>query len=116
MPDLTDAEIVAACARAMGIQLCSSVLDALPLWAHRKWPDPDDSGGIYIYDPRTNKAQVFDLVERLRLRVNSLKEVLWEVSTDPREDLAQSAVSANLQRAICTCAAAAQLAKEKANG
>lgn len=111
MSDLTDAEIVAACARAMGIELI------------------DDCGVLWVagfidaveYSPLTDRAQAMELVEKLRLRVigsgppySRAADPVWIVEQGGNRGEARDT---NLLRAICLCAARVRIEKEKnANG
>lgn len=108
MADLTDTEIVAACARASQIEYrrcCGS-------------PECNDKN-LYIdhgvYNPLTDRAQAMELVEKLRLAITPLTGgwlVVGKISGG-----AVDADEHELLRAICLCAARVQIEKEKnANG
>ena len=102
MADLTDTEIVAACARAMGFL-----------------PDPNFSGGVQEYrlngikfNPLTDRAQAMELVEKLHLFVGwSPLSNMWSVT--PHNASEPEGYDSNLLRAICLCAARVQIEKEK---
>lgn len=67
-----------------------------------------------IPDPLHDDAQAMALVKRLRLDVQSLKEVQWLVSCPKRDALAEYVKDADLNRAIVYCVAAMQQAKNSA--
>jgi len=75
MADLTDAEIIAACARAVGRRY----------WNHQWLPGTietsDDGTGrcAYIYNPLTDRAQAMELVDRFRLNIEALEVNSWYV-------------------------------------
>ena len=109
MAELTDQEIVAACARAIGVQ-------PHPMWNAAKWPTPDFFGTHGVFNPLTDRAQAMELVEKLGMSIEFDDEMKtwfasqWSDSNVCIED-------ANLLRAICLCAARVQIEKEKnANG
>ena len=113
MAELTDQEIVAACARAMGQDLftdsCGQVwVGATALEAYRSEK---------LYDPLTDRAQALELVEKLRLRVigsgppySRAADPVWIVEQGGNRGEARDT---NLLRAICLCAARVQIEKEK---
>lgn len=110
MPDLTDTEIVAACARAMGHVDGESML-----WMEHEGCWVLNDGKNSRWRPLTDRAQAMELVEKLRLRIAPyVSKNLWLAETQ----FERGGVSdANLLRAICLCAARVQLEKEKnANG
>ena len=56
MAELTDQEIVAACARAIGVQ-------PHPMWNAAKWPTPEFLGTHGVFNPLTDRAQAMELGE-----------------------------------------------------
>ena len=104
---MDDLEITRLCAEAMGLGPSSDcVVSGVIL---KTPPAPNTS---HHYDPLHYDAQCMALVKRFRLRVNSLKDVLWEVETDPRDDLHQDVAHADLNTAIVYCVAYMQAAKK----
>ena len=102
--ELTDQEIVAACARAMGMKPFLQC-EHLPL------------GGFY--NPLTDRAQAMELVIRLGMCIepNGFPPVSWTLRGWMCTKRAWNTVTnKDLLRAICLCAARVQLEKEKGNG
>ena len=112
MADLTDKEIVAACARAIGVQ-------PHPMWNAAKWPTPDFFGTHGVFNPLTDRAQAMELVIRLGMCIepNGFPPVSWTLRGWMCTKRAWNTVTnKDLLRAICLCAARVQLEKEKGNG
>ena len=103
MAELSDQEIVAACARAVGIKVYE---------LHGKlWCD-FRAVGSQFYSPITDRAQAMELVEKLHLFVGwSPRSNKWAVT--PHNDTGPEGYDSNLLRAICLCAACVQIEKEK---
>ena len=102
MTELSDKEIVAACARAIGVQ-------PHPMWNAAKWPTPDFFGTHGVFNPLTDRAQAMELLIALRI------EPWWD-GDDCIAEMAQGRVAvrdADPLRAICLCAARVQIEKEK---
>ena len=103
MADLTDTEIVAACARAIGVQ-------PHPMWNAAKWPTPDFFGTHGVFNPLTDRAQAMELVEKLEMFIARTNTGFWETYALCSGG---KTFSENLLRAICLCAARVQIEKEK---
>lgn len=108
MADLTDTEIVAACARAMGLKwighYATRAFREQENWA--EWPDGTKS----IYNPLTDRAQAMELVEKLKMFICRTNTGFWETYA---LGSGGKTFSENLLRAICLCAARVQIEKEK---
>lgn len=110
MPELTDTEIVAACARAIGVQ-------PHPMWNAAKWPTPDFFGTHGVFNPLQDDAQAMALVKKLRLfigdnhDVNAYKWLVFPAALVGIKHI--EALDTDLNRAICLCAARVQIEKEK---
>lgn len=129
MVNLTDQEIVAACARAVGAVFERNV----EVSGGRRQDFVVLNGARmeeYWYNPLADRAQAMELVELLDLEITSTRQPDGEVvrwvkhgEYGDRGD-GQTVVRAgsrregiNLLRAICLCAARVQIEKEKnANG
>ena len=120
MTPASDIEMVRRCAEAMGIHLVEQTDARLPAWAYKKWPDPDENGGIYDYNPLTDDAQAMALVKKLKLHLLWISEEdaartdhakhlgnLWSVNMG-------QARNADLNRAIVECVS--NLHSEKMRG
>ena len=102
--DTTHLERIALCARAMGIQLMG------------RPPDDTFHRAMYgeIYDPYTNKAQAFELLERLQatvsLHISNLRMTYYpgHMFADREDESLQN----GLPSAICNLVAHMQWEKE----
>ena len=104
MSDLSDKEIIEACARAMGMKPFLQC-EHLPL------------GGFY--NPLTDRAQAMELVIRLGMCIepNGFPPVSWTLRGWMCTKRAWNTVTnKDLLRAICLCTAWVQLEKEKQRG
>ena len=115
MTTLSDLEIVRLCAEAMDltpyravsggvIQHCSE--SGIYVVSDR------DARGYTEYDPLHDRAQCFELVEKLKLTVDFFAKEWTAMSHSPL--YVRDASSDNLNRAICECAARVQMGKEQA--
>lgn len=106
---MDDLEIVRKCAEAMRLRVATEnsweryAKNSNQCWIHK---DKLSDGGMYHYDPLTNKAQAFELVEHFKLDIVSKdkdaspEEPQWGVFLDD-----VFAESNDLKRAICECVA-----------
>lgn len=115
---MTDLEITRLCAEAMGIHLSHALAEEClgASWAFKKWPDPDDNGGIYIYDPLHDDAQAMALVKKFGLSVWGGDYVAgsWKWHAEPGlqgDDVQFIGHGETANIAICECVAKMQEAK-----
>lgn len=100
MTELSDKEIVAACARAMEMEFF--IHDSITgVWRN---------GMRAHYNPLTDCAQAMELVEKLEMFIARTNTGFWEVYALCSGG---KVFSENLLRAICLCAARVQIEKEK---
>lgn len=105
MPELTDLDIVRACAAAIDIEIVPNA-----------YPEPRSLYDIFnqkIYWPLTDKAQALSLVIELHMLImpgtrTPEGRMPWNVEATDRF----TGRDHDLLRAICLCAARVQLAKE----
>jgi len=105
---VTDLEIVKACAKAMGFKVASRPAGVIVAYqvSESAIVASNARGGDSVYDPLTDKAQCFDLVEELRLHINDMQDGntrAWGVFPGALGGL--GIYDRNLARAICTCVA-----------
>lgn len=111
MAELTDQEIVAACARAIGVQ-------PHPMWNAAKWPTPDFFGTHGVFNPLTDRAQAMELQWWMISQgwcVSAEFDDRLEVYKTQRSVFSANRVDSEqaFRRAICLCAARVQIEKEK---
>lgn len=114
--DLSDIEIVRACARAMGLKVSESHGSLFYMAGFAPVYDGEgtDCSGIEIsleYDPLTDKSQSMELVIALKLTIDvgGVMGTGWLVRHYGAGIFAHEK---DLLRAICLCAARIQLSKE----
>lgn len=110
---MTDLEMVKLCAQALDLPVFVNDRGAAFL-SRVEAPRFAKGGGTVPrfsnrYDPLTDKAQCFELVERFRLVIDHfVGEDGWQVSSDGQNMLVEDA---DLSRAIVTCVAKMELRK-----
>ena len=103
---MTDLEITTLCAKAMGIRLDADMLadGVIGYW--------DEEGSGRGYSPLHDDAQAMALIRRLQLCIQppeAIGVMAWHVWKFHKPN--HTAVSDDLNRAICECVAKAQNAK-----
>jgi hypothetical protein len=96
---MTDLEATRLCAEAMAIAIEPNGGSWLMVGVYAP------HGQRIRYNPLHDDAQAMALVKRCLLLVNPLKDVLWEVRTQPRTDPEIDVVDPDLNRAIVYCVA-----------
>jgi hypothetical protein len=104
---VTDLEAVKLCAEAMGLHIAFGTDSGkLPFWCNVVWPDPNDNGGLFKYDPLHDKAQCFELVEKYPYEcLQAMHNELGKWLSGSK----QVAKSYDLARAIVYCVAKIQV-------
>ena len=109
MADLTDKEITEACTRAMGyVQVEHQPKRDRVFYLH-----PNGSAVLCSYNPIHDDAQAMALVKKLDLMIGGNSDQgfrNWLVFSDRHQ---VETWNADLNRAICLCAARVQIEKEK---
>ena len=111
MTDLTDTEIVAACARAMGLRTFGANNSLFPKAILVTEPS------LHVYAPLDDRAQASELQEKLRMNVRYTNQWIascWITGTKTGMAIQVEADHpTNMLRSICLCAARVQIEKEK---
>ena len=113
---MTDIELTRLCAEAMGLTVIDNstlrLADGEDKLVHvDRWKG---TGLPFVYDPLHDKAQAFELVERLHLQIGKTLRTdgdphgKWFVSRTDKVD----GVNSDLSRAIVECVAKMQKAKK----
>ena len=102
------AEVVRLCAEAMGYRVAAQQDDGVVFYPH-----PNRSAVMCAYDPITNSAQAFELVERLEASITFAGSQYgdWLVRiTRPHQygPINEEVYNDDLRTAICECAAHAK--------
>ena len=114
---MTDLEMTRLAAKAIGKELLGKWTDfdmpkhGIPIIGEYQGL----SAPIIMFDPRNNRAQAFELLEKLRMDVATGVSRQWKVTIFEPCDVdvqAESEWQTDLKRAIVECAARYQLEKE----
>ena len=112
---MTDLEMTKLCADAIGHHAIGGWQEQAPnapcLWCYKVWPDPEDNGGIFKFDPINDDAQAMALAKRFMMDVDFFSGSASIPSLSPHGGHKFIAFSdESINRAIVECVAKMQSA------